>query len=589
MVTGVDRYGAFGFEPDVFQAYANVGTRMANQLTNLEYAIPLEETMNELKAQAGGEKPTDQVLAAVYNNLVKQVNFIRYPEKNWLVDGASYFSYLWFIAGNISSALINTTQLPMIVMPLLGGKYTASKAFAAMDKAMSTYFNGGWDTNNAGKKAFPSDFTFAAGDNIDAKYKKLYNAAVSRSVIRRSTGYEISELQKTGVKDYVGTKARVVHGLGWLFQNSERFNREVTLLAAFDLAYEASGDVDKAIEEAIKLVNDAHGSALAETGPRLFQQGIGKVAFTFKRFAQAQIYLLAKLFKQAFKDADPKTREVAQSQLIGIFGSSFLIAGLQGMPLFGAVEFLANSLKGDEDEPYDFKAYLRSKFGETGLKGLLNKTIGIDIASRTGFNGMVWRDDPKRMSEVGPFLYVLEQAMGPAYGAYLSADRGYELFKEGEYMRSIEAITPSFVRNGFKAFRLNTEGAKTKDGRPIVEDTTKYNEFMQLLGFTPSEVSAGQEEASGRFGLNKKLETRRKTLIDRYANAWMEKDRKETREILQEIREFDKKNPMKPYFIGPNTLYKSILDRRTKQMQSVNGLYQSPAVYQRAQQLAKGD
>ena len=167
----------------------------------------------------------------------------------------------------------------------------------------------------------------------------------------------------------------------------------------------------EAIEEAIKLVNDAHGSALAETGPRLFQQGIGKVAFTFKRFAQAQIYLLSKLFKQAFKDADPETREVARSQLIGIFGSSFLIAGLQGMPLFGAVEFLANSLKGDDDEPYDFKAYLRHKFGETGLKGLLNKVTGIDIASRTGFNGMVWRDDPKRLSEVGPFLYVLEQAM----------------------------------------------------------------------------------------------------------------------------------------------------------------------------------
>ena len=588
MTTGVDRYGVFGFEPDVFQAYANVGTRMANQLTNLEYAIPLEETMKELEAQAGGQKSTDPVLAAVYNNLEKQVNFIRYPEKNWLVDGASYFSYLWFIAGNISSALVNTSQLPLVVMPLLGGKYGPTKAVAAMDRAMEKYFNGGWDTNNAGKGAFPSDFTFGAAANIDPKYKKLYNAAVSRSVIRRSTGYEISELQKAGVKDYVGIKARAVHGLGWLFQNSERFNREVTLLAAFDLAYEKSGNVDKAIEEAIKLVNDAHGSALAETGPRLFQQGIGKVAFTFKRFAQAQIYLLSKLFKQAFKDADPETREVARSQLIGIFGSSFLIAGLQGMPLFGAVEFLANSLKGDDDEPYDFKAYLRHKFGETGLKGLLNKVTGIDIASRTGFNGMVWRDDPKRMSEVGPFLYVLEQAMGPAYGAYLSADRGYELFKEGEYLRSIEAITPSFVRNGFKAFRLNTEGARTKDGKPLVEDTTKYNEFMQLLGFTPSEVSAKREEASERYGLEKKLEKRRKTLITQFVNARLERDREGMQEARQEIRAFNKKHPMKRYFIGEETLYKSILDRRTRQLQSVNGLYQPPAVQQRVQQLIEG-
>jgi len=588
MVTGVDRYGMFGFEPDVFQAYANVASRMANQLNNLEYAIPLEETMNELKKQSGGEKRTNSMLGAVYDNLEKQVNFIRYPEKNWLVDGASYFSYLWFIAGNISSALVNTTQLPMVVMPLLGGKYGPTKSFAAMERAMSTYFNGSWDSNNGGKKAFPSDFTFGATEGLDSKYKKLYNAAVSRSIIRRSTGYEITEAQKTGVKDYVGTNARVVHGLGWLFQNSERFNREVSLLAAFDLAYEASGDVDKAIEEAIKLVKDAHGSALAETGPRLFQQGFGKVMFTFKRFAQAQIYLLAKLFKQSFKDADPRTREIARSQLIGIFGASFLIAGLQGMPLYGAVEFLANLLMGDDDEPYDFSAYVDSKYGVMGRKGLLNELIGLDIASRTGFNGMIWRDDHKRMAEVGPFLYALEQAMGPAYGAFRSAERGYELFKEGEYQRSIEALTPSFIRNGFKTLRMAEEGVRNKDGTPIVKDISGYNLMMQLVGFTPSEVSAKREDASMKSKLNEKLEKRRDSLLNQYAAAWMEKDREGVQEALRSIRAFNERNPMRPYFIKASTLRKSILDRREKQLMSVNGLYLSPYERYRVEQLKSG-
>ena len=588
MATGVDRYGMFGFEPDVFQAYANVASRMANQLTNLEYAIPLEETMKELKKQSGGEKRTNSMLGAVYDNLEKQVNFIRYPEKNRLVDGASYFSYLWFIAGNISSALVNTTQLPMVVMPLLGGKYGPTKSFAAMERAMSTYFNGSWDSNNGGKKAFPSDFTFGAAEGLDNKYKKLYNAAVSRSIIRRSTGYEITELQKAGVKDYVGTNARVVHGLGWLFQNSERFNREVTLLAAFDLAYEASGDVDKAIEEAIKVVNDAHGSALAETGPRLFQQGFGKVMFTFKRFAQAQIYLLSKLFKQAFKDADPRTREVARSQLIGVFGASFLIAGLQGMPLYGAVEFLANLLMGDDDEPYDFSAYVDSKYGVMGRKGLLNELIGLDIASRTGFNGMIWRDEHRRMAEVGPFLYALEQAMGPAYGAFLSGQRGYELFKEGEYMRSIEAITPSFIRNGFKTLRMAEEGVRNKDGTPIVKDISGYNLMMQLVGFTPSEVSAKREEASMESKLKEKLEKRRDSLLNQYAAAWMEKDREGVQEALRSIRAFNERNPMRPYFIKASTLRKSILDRREKQLMSVNGLYLSPYERYRVEQLKSG-
>lgn len=588
MATGVDRYGVFGFEPDVFQAYANVATRMANQLTNLEYAIPLEETMNEIYKQAGGDRVTNRTLGAVYSNLKKQVDFIRNPEKNWLVDGASYFSYLWFIAGNISSALINTTQLPMVVAPLLSGKYGIVKTTAAIDKAMSTYFNGGWDSNNGGKSAFPSDFTFGETANLDRKYKKLYQTAVARSVIRRSTGYEITEAQKAGVKDYVGIKARVTHGLGWLFQNSERFNREVTLLAAFDLAYEKTKNVDKAIEEALKVVSDAHGSALAETGPRLFQAGFGKVMFTFKRFAQAQIYLLSKLFKQAFGDADPTTREVARSQLIGIFGASFLIAGLQGMPMYGAVEFLANLLMGDDDEPYDFNAYVNAKFGETGRKGLLNQMIGVDVASRTGFNGLIWRDDPKRMAEVGPFLYVLEQAMGPAYGAYLSAERGYELFMEGEYQRAIEALTPSFIRNGFKTLRMAEEGVRNKDGTPIVENVSNYNLMMQAIGFNPAKVAEARERASVDVKIKDKLIKRRAALIDQYYAAWQEGDQKELDAVLDRIRDFSTKNPYPGLMITPDTLYKSIMNRQKQQYMSVDGLYLPLPLRYRIDEITQG-
>jgi len=588
LTTGVDRYGVFGFEPDIFQSYANVAPRIANQLTNLEYAIPIEETMREIKRQVGGDRPRNSTLAAVYNNLEKQVNFIRNPEKNWLVDGASYFSYLWFIAGNISSALINLTQIPMVVAPLLGGKYSITKATAALDRASATYFSGGWDTNNGGRGAFPSDFTFGAADNLPPRYKKLYSRAVAQSIIRRSTGYEITEAQRSGVKDFVGIRARVEHGLGWIFQNSERFNREITLLAAFDLAYEETKDVDKAIDEALKLVKAAHGSALAETGPRLFQQGFGKVMFTFKRFAQAQIYLLSKLFKQSFGDADQRTREIARSQLIGIFGSSFLIAGIQGMPMYGAVEMLANLLLGDDDEPYDFEAYINKKFGDMGQKGLLNKMIQVDVASRTGFNSLIWKDDPQRMAEVGPFLYTLEQAMGPAYGAFLSGQRGYDLFKEGEYRRSIEAITPSFIRNGFKAIRMAEEGVRNKDGTPVIEDISRYNLMMQLVGFTPAKVAEARESAGVDRKISDKLYARRDKLLNQYFSAWQENDQKEMQELLNKMYEFSIKNQKPGLFIDAETIQKSITGKLERQAQSVNGMYLPMPVRTRVEEIREG-
>ena len=582
--TGTTRYGEFGFEPDVFQAFANVATRMANQLTNLEYAIPIENVMNEIKQQAGGAKSTNPVLAAVRNNLIKQVDFIRNPQSNWAVDGASYFSYLWFIAGNISSALVNTTQLPLVVAPLLGGKYGYGKATSAIEKAFKTYFNGGFDTN--------SDFSFGAAANLDPKYKKLYNTAVSRSVIRRSTSYDITELQKTSTKDYVGTKAKVMKWLGWTFQNSERFNREITLLAAFDLAYARTGNVDAAINEAMKLTNDAHGVALTETGPRLFQQGFGKVMFTFKRFAQAQIYLLSKLFNQAFRDSDKTTREVARSQLVGIFGSSYILAGVQGMPLYGAAELLATLTHmaiGDDDEPFDATAYVDSALTETGRKGLINKLINLDIAARTGFNGMLWREDYKRMGDVGPVLYTLEQAMGPAYAAAMGIGRGIGLASEGEYQRAVEAIAPSYIRNAWKTLRYAEEGVRNKDGVPVVENVNDYNLMMQLVGFAPSEVSYARERASAASKLSDKLVSRRSSLLDQYYAAWQEQDTEGMDEALDNIMKFNVKNPQKGLAITQSTLRKSINGRVTRQEQSVDGLYLPMSVRNRIAQILPGD
>ena len=71
----------------------------------------------------------------------------------------------------------------------------------------------------------------------------------------------------------------------WAFQNSERANREIGILAAYELAIEkfnklkAEGKLNKtteqiqelAIERALKITEEASGTALQELGPRWFQ------------------------------------------------------------------------------------------------------------------------------------------------------------------------------------------------------------------------------------------------------------------------------------------------------------------------------
>jgi hypothetical protein len=565
------REGRLGFREDVFQVYANVATRMANQLANMKNAEPLEKAVTGVREEFE-QNPTME-LRDVVDNMQKQLDFIRNPVNGDIVNKASYFSYMWFIAGNVSSALVNLTQMPIVVYPLLGGRYGFGRAADAMRQATIQYWKGGKDDNSE----FLPDWTFGA--NAKGELKQLYDTAVQQQAIRRSTGYEITEARKSKVEDFTGRRAQIEHGLGWIFQNSERANREITLIAAFKLAREGANgkpgmSVDGAIDYAISVVNDAHGASLAEIGPRFFQQGIGKVAFTFKRFAQAQIYLMGRLFHQAFKSADKDTRDIARKQLLGIAGTSYIFAGIQGMPLYGAVSVLANMLADDDDEPFDMDATVRAAFGDIGYKGPVNALLAVDIASRTGFNGLIWRDDPKRLAEIGPTLYAIEQAAGPAYGAFRNAERGLKLVQEGEWQRGMEALMPSFIRNGLKAFRLGTEGAMTKDGVPITDDIGAYNTFMQIFGFNPAELAEAQARAGATKRAERAIMDRRAALLEKAYLARQQGDNDGLQEIMQAIGKFNDKNP--EVDIDAKTLRNSFMSRQRHIAESVDGVYLNP-------------
>ena len=570
------REGRLGFREDVFQVYANVATRMANQLANMKNAEPLESAVTGVREEFE-QNPTME-LRDVVDNMQKQLDFIRNPVNGDLVNKASYFSYMWFIAGNVSSALVNLTQMPIVVYPLLGGKYGFGRAADAMRLATAQYWKGGKDDNSE----FLPDWTFGA--NAKGELKQLYDRAVQSQAIRRSTGYELTEARKVNVEDFTGRRAKIEHGLGWIFQNSERANREITLIAAFNLAREGKDgkpgmSVDDAIDYALSVVNDAHGAALAEIGPRYFQQGIGKVAFTFKRFAQAQIYLLGRLFHQAFKNADKDTRDLARKQLLGIAGMSYIFAGIQGMPLYGAVSVLANMLADDDDEPFDMDATVRGAFGDIGYKGPVNALLAVDIASRTGFNGLLWRDDPKRLAEIGPTLYAIEQAAGPAYGAFRNAERGLKLVQEGEWQRGMEALSPSFIRNGLKAFRLGTEGAMTKDGVPITDDIGAYNTFMQIFGFNPAALAEAQARAGAEKRAERAIMDRRAALLEKAFLARQEGDADGLSDVMETIGKFNEKNPEVP--ITAKSLRASALSRQRKMAESTGGVYLNPKLRNR--------
>jgi hypothetical protein len=571
------REGIEGYIKDVVGGYADVGSKLAHQVSNIEYKPLLDKAMAEIKKNEADYRLTHPDLrdsapvTQVVQNLIDQRKFLDNPVADSISSRASWFSYMWHIAGNVSSAAVNLTQVPMVVLPMLGGKYGWSQASAMLKEAYSQYTKGGLDVN----RKFLPDFTFGANLKPGDKYYNLYHNAVSRSAIRRSVGYELTEMRRRTTEEFTGTRAKVETGLGWIFQNSERMNREVTLIAAYNLARQSGLSEQAAIDEAIDMTTRTHSHALSEAGPRMFQNGIGKIAFTFKSFAQAQIYNMARLFYLAFKGASVEDRRLAQKQLTGILGMTYAFSGLQGLPTYGAANMFASAVAamfGDDDEPFDFDEAVRTAVGDIGYKGPLNALTNIDIASRTGFNGMVWHDDPRRLAEVGFAPYFIEHFFGPSYQAlFVNPGRAITLMKEGQVYRGLETVTPSFVRNPMKAFRFATEGATTTNGAPIVDDVNAYSAFMQIFGFNNAELSEAYARAGSMKKAEQKIAARRTALLDLHFLAKSNGDDDMIAEIRDKIAGYNESYPSNR--ISSDTLARSYRGHMERIKNSVDGVY----------------
>ena len=560
------REGTAGFSSNVLEAYANVADSYSRRLVNMEFMPKFNAHNEALKADlmsAVDQNRLDSVVASdLLSTAERQLDYIRNPNMNNLAAKVGYFSYQMYLGANISTAIVNTLDIPTITWSRLGGKYGFGKAFNAIGKATTTFFS---------KKKSP-------------EMEMLIEQGLNSGVLREQQLQDLAEFKNMGSK-YLEMKGRVERLTNWAFAKSDTFNRQVTLAAAYDLAKKTPEGVfdEKAFEQAQRAVYDVYGSSFPKAGPPIMGNQLARTALTFKRFAITRMNLLVSAMREA-RDIEPdlEVRKAARKELIGYFASAYVFAGVQGMPLVGAGMALVSALNGifgDDDEPYNPDFALREAITLFNYKGPVNYALGVDIASRTGWTGMFWREDPKRMAEVGPVTYAIEQLLGPAYSYAVGVPRAFDYMENGQYNRAFEQLAPRFMGNVVKGLRYAEEGALTASGKPLVEDVSAYNTFMQIFGFRPSEVA----EAGDIAGAAKRAESvvlqRRNAIISRAALARLSGDMDGFQEARDEAIAFNQRNPDFP--ITGDTLIEAIERRKRNLLQSVNGVNVNPKLARR--------
>lgn len=609
---GVTYYGRLGANPDVLGVYASTVPTMVHQLNSLKYVMRLENMrarINEELAKYSADKPTnprnagrtpnpqfvglpdipDDVLKEIKDNLDARIDFAKNPYYSPYVYNISKANYLFSIALNVSSALINTTIIPMMAWPTLAAKYGVVDATVAISQATKLYFKSAYTDPQTGKLKFNMNPTFGAGP-LSRELELFHRTLESRGVVGTAAEQELRQAEAIKIKGYEGLSAKVDLMMSYVFRTSERYNREVSALATYLLARNINPDgtqrtagrgqasVRKAIEEAIRLNKDINGASLKETNNSLYQTDIGRIVLTFRTHGLNMIINLAMTMRNAIRAVEPDLQKrklltsMARRKLLGIFAATYMFSGIKGLPFFGAAEVLASWLMGDDDEPYDLEQEVLDALGTLGLNGPVNELFNIDVASRTGFNGLLWRDDPKRLAEVGAPLYVMERIAGPTYGLVERARRGFNDFSEGYFVRGLEEFTPAPIRNMIKGTRYAVDGALTKDGLPLVDDVNAYNSVMQILGFSPADLAVAQSQLGASYQVGEKLKNRRVALLTKIYAARSADNPEAMQDAIDSIAKFNDANPQ--YAITGDSVGRSFRERERRAREAIHGVRQ---------------
>jgi len=586
---GLKQFGVYGFNEDFLETYVQEAPRIVYQLNNLRWVLPIEDVMKKLAEQRDRyianygnpafmrgklDIPPEQLNEA-FDSVRKRVDFGYSPTYAPWVYNIATGNYIFSIAANVSSALINTTTIPMLAIPVLAAKYGVMPTLRAITRASTMFAKA---PSEGGITVFGKRIgDWSAAHGATGEYKQFFKTLIDRGVIGAVAEQELLQAQRVQLSGYdsLGDKANYI--AGYVFKNSERFNRETTLLASFMLAREKGKSFNDALEEAISNNNDVNGAVLPASDSRLYQTNLGRVLLTFRKYILNASILIAGTFKDALARVEPNDaqqkllRTVARRRLLGIYAGTYMVAGIGGMPLFGAAEVLAALMMSDDDEPYDLQQEVMESLGELGLNGPVNALIGLDIASRTGFTDVLWRDDPKRLAEVGYITFGLEKLAGPTYSQIMNWQRGFGLMAEGEIWRGTEALMPAAARNALKALRYANEGALTKNGVPIEEDIGLWNNTMQVFGFAPAELATTQARVGAEYQISQKLRRRRTALYTQLYAAVSAGNGDAVREAYKDIAAFNRANPTIAIdFRGEE---QSFRQRDRRNAESIDGLY----------------
>jgi hypothetical protein len=593
------RQNISGASADLIRSFQHAAMHMAYQHARFKYAPELDMELSAAKSTVDSLKKTNRDDGIILQDYLDAIN-LKHKENvitptdspRWL-NVASNLNFLWFLTAP-ASAIVNMLAVPSIALPVMSGKYGTTKSAKTLGKYIRMLPSAGWKTLDTGEFDTPS---IIRSPKLTALQKRAYESA-SAGLFEQSLAHDAANFSENPSLNYSGRWGRIMEIATFPFHKAERFNREVTYMAAFELAYEKNGgNFDEAVNEASDLTYKTMFDYATFNKPRAMQGNISKLLLAFKQYPQHFTYLLmrtgfeatqqiseaevAELMDTYGEEAAKKyiedtnqMRAEARKAFMMMMGMTFLFAGAAGLPMWWMYEGMANAFNavfGEPGIPYDvnndFKNRMNETFGgfvgDSISRGVIPQLTGLSLSDRmsTNLTDMWFRDVKKNQDEVDYAENMIISLLGPTVGIGMKIPEALKRFNDGQVERAAEALAPAAFKNILSGSRLAREGALTMKGDTLIENISGPEAFKQMLGFTPERLAQRQSANIEAKSYEQAVVQRRQDLLNFLAMAIEREDEDAEAKVLVKIEEYNEANDWLP--IKGSTI-RSSLKKRAK-------------------------
>lgn len=511
------------------------------------------------------------------------------------------FTFLYTIGGNLSSAIVQTSQLLHTTWPLLSGVGGTGRAAIETSRATLNILSNlklspslsAEDIFNVDKMNLPDD-----EKNL---IKEMFSAGIAEALLTRDQAPAwLSRTQDPNVYALGQATGKVMDAMSLAFAAMETVNRLATGLATYRMAKDAktfkrlqefarnTGTTVETPIDAVRWVVEETQFLMGKPFRAAAMRGMaGGLAFQFMPFAFKMLGFQRRAMEyyggKGILSLDAG-KKVMALHLLGIFAT----AGLWGLPFAAPLGDLLDKLLKEAGPamgitPVALKAELRE-----ALQGLLKevpelgvigtpaeladyffngpfRATGVDISKRTALDIIPENLLTFDLLNIGPFMSAVVGGVEDAVNYH----------KKGMDMMAIASLMPVALRNLARSQAMQEVGyitpGKLEPTLPAREMQDPIDIMKVAAGFTPTKVAEAREALRETKEIGTKMDSIRRSYSDRIALAQAKfietKDpsyRQEALRLRQEAVDFDKDKPLRDRIIQDAASFNSGVSDKIK-------------------------